>query len=127
LRLDFGVREDRLQGVLYQSTGDPATATLRTGSYEFKAWRNWATLDVEWEQFDDRIRLLINGVWSEHPIARGRNPIGNILFVGNIDTNRGERCDGEHDPCGLIGKVRFRNFRWGAGRPSESSRAGVTP
>ena len=47
-------------------------------------------------------------------IARGLNPIGNLLSVGNMDTNRGDRCRGDHDPCGLLGKVRYRNFQWGS-------------
>ena len=112
LRLDFGVRENQINGVIYQDSGD--RRTFRTGSYEFRAWKRWAELRVEWEQFDDRIEININGNRSSHAIARGLNPIGNLLSVGNMDTNRGDRCRGDHDPCGLLGKVRYRNFQWGS-------------
>jgi hypothetical protein len=127
LRLDFAVREDELLGVIYQDSGDLATRTFRTGDYPFKAWRSWAKLRVEWRQSDDRIELTVNGDRSEHPIAGGLNPIGNILLVGNMDTNRGERCEGENDPCGLVGKVRFRNFSWGRESLPVPERVGITP
>jgi hypothetical protein len=39
--------------------------------------------------------------------------VGNLLFVGNMDTNRGDRCRSENNPCGTVGKIRYRNFRWG--------------
>jgi hypothetical protein len=111
LRLDFGVRENELHGVVYQDSD--TRRTFETGVYELRAWRRWAPLRVEWEQFDDRVEFNINGQRSSHAIARGLNPIGNLLFVGNMDRNTGERCRGENDPCGLVGKVRYRNFRWG--------------
>jgi hypothetical protein len=110
IRLDFGVRENKLNAVVYEGDGH---GTKEVGTIPFVAWNEWATLRVEWEQDDSRVRFKINGRQMSYTHHGGRNPIGNLIFVGNMDRNYGERCRGDDDPCGLLGKVRYRNVRVG--------------
>jgi hypothetical protein len=112
LRLDLAVRENQLYGVIYEEI-DGRITTFAIGTYDFVAWHRWAPLRVEWEQQGTRLWLSINGDESVHTVRADANPIGNLLFVGNMDRNSGERCVGANDPCGLLGEVRFRDFRWG--------------
>jgi hypothetical protein len=111
LRLDFGVREDALQPTIYQD-GEPKTFNP-TGQIPFDCLGQWKTLRVEWEQRGDRVEFVINGRSFTARTQPGLNPIGNLLVVGNMDTNRGARCRGDHDPCGLIGRVGYRNLSFG--------------
>ena len=110
IRLDFGVRENRLNAVVYEGDGH---GTKEVGTIPFVAWKQWATLRVEWEQDDSRVRFKVNDRQMSYTHHGGRNPIGNLLFIGNMDRNYGDRCRGENDPCGLLGQVRYRNFRFG--------------
>ncbi|MGD8396668.1 MAG: hypothetical protein PVF43_14460, partial [Candidatus Eiseniibacteriota bacterium] len=112
VRLDFAVRNEELALVMFEER-DGGLRSWQIGLIPFVAFKQWASLHVEWEQTDTRIRWTINDRSFTTDVSPGRNPVGNLLFIGNMDRNSGDRCTGENDPCGLLGEVRFRNFRWG--------------
>jgi hypothetical protein len=117
-KVDFSPREsDQLRGVLYYDSDPGAGVTLSTiflGTWPLRAWRTWGHLRVEWEQSPQRTLLRVNGRQVEVPAFNGMSPLGNLLVVGNMDRNSGERCVGyPRDPCGTLGKIRYRGFQWG--------------
>jgi hypothetical protein len=117
LRLDFGARDNYVQPVIYQRDDDRPTFQL--GGRVSLAFRDqWARLRVEWEQHEDHVIFTINGSERRADIASGLLPIGNLLFVGNMDqywgTGEGERCkDVGYQPCGMTGRVWYANLRYG--------------
>lgn len=111
LRLDLSIRYQALRLVIYQDSITRRTFTL--ADIPFHGLEEWDTIRVEWEQHSESVAFLVNGRALDATIAVGLNPIGNELVVGNMDTNRGSRCRGDHDPCGLTGRVRYRNLSYG--------------
>jgi hypothetical protein len=108
LRLDFGVRSDHLRCVVYEG----GHGTDEIGRIPFQAWRQWDQLSVSWEQDSQEVRFMVNGRAMSYRHHGDRNPIGNMIVVGNMDKNYGDRCRGDNDPCGLLGVVRYRSIRW---------------
>jgi hypothetical protein len=113
VRLDFDVKPDgRINMVLFESG---PSRTVAIGHLDgLGGVHTWHHARVEWEQTESQIRFVINGYPMTVGISSGRNPIGNLIFVGNMDRNVMDRCvRAGQSPCGTVAPIRYRNWRWG--------------